>query len=303
MTHVLDSRQLRAFVSLARTGSFTATARQLGLSQSAVSHAMKTLEGDVGCVLFARLGKKAALTEAGEQLLVRAESILAEMANAREELTRLGQWGTERIRIGASSTACEFLLPTVLREFKESFPRARIVLEPGDSAESLAALRQRRVDLAIALVPQREDWMEVTPLFEDELQFVVHPAHPWAVSGHVQREELTRETYIVYKKQTHTFRMIEAYFAAENLVLPSSIELGAMNAIKEMAKLGIGVGIISPWIAEAEIESGSLVALPLGRRKLRRQWAVVTWDGRRRSFAEETFIGLCRSVTADAPWR
>src|SRR5688572_1074913 len=122
MSQPLDSRQLRAFSILARTGSFTATAQELHLSQSAISHAMKALEQEIGCRLLDRMGKTVVLNQAGEQLLVHVEKVLHEMATARAELGRLGKWGSSRLRIGASTTACQHVLPAVLREFKESFP-------------------------------------------------------------------------------------------------------------------------------------------------------------------------------------
>src|SRR3954454_23738781 len=108
----LDSRQLRAFAALARTGSFTEAARELHLTQSAVSHAIRALEEDVGCRLLDRIGKKATLTQSGEQLLQHAEKILAEMALARDDLKNLSRWGGGRLRIGATETACQYLLPT-----------------------------------------------------------------------------------------------------------------------------------------------------------------------------------------------
>ena len=93
MTPPLDSRQLRAFVTLARTGSFMQSARELHLTQSAVSHSMRALENEVGCRLLDRLGKSVSLTQAGEQLLAHAARILNEMEMARERLTELGKWG------------------------------------------------------------------------------------------------------------------------------------------------------------------------------------------------------------------
>jgi DNA-binding transcriptional LysR family regulator len=78
--------------------------------------------------------------------------------------------------------------------------------------------------------------------------------------------------------------------------LHSFIELGSMEAIKELVKLGLGVSILAPWICEDELADGSLVALALGRRKLVRSWGVMHWKGRRMTLAEETFVGLCRSV-------
>ena len=133
---------MRAFVALARTGSFTLTAKELYLSQSAVSHSIKALEQDVGCRLLDRMGKKVLLTQAGEQLLRSAQKILAEMSEARESLQHLGKWGRTRLRIGASTTACQYILPVVLRELKESFPEGLIRVEPGDTTEAIALLRE-----------------------------------------------------------------------------------------------------------------------------------------------------------------
>src|SRR5438477_4467118 len=146
MNAPLDSRQLRAFCVLARTASFTEAARELNLTQSGVSHSMKALESDIGCRLLDRLGKKALLTQAGEQLLHHATKILQEMENARESLTHLGKWGRGRLRLGASTTVCQYLIPQVLREFKESFPEHVITIEPDDTLELVNALLRHRID-------------------------------------------------------------------------------------------------------------------------------------------------------------
>src|SRR6266853_799612 len=156
MSPPLDSRQVRAFCVLAHTGSFTQAARELHLTQSGVSHSMKALERDVSCRLFDKVGKKLALTQAGEQLLQHATKILQEMENARESLTHLGKWGRGRLRLGASTTACQHLIPPVLREFKESFPQHAITIEPGDTSELVAALLRHRIDLALVMEPDHE---------------------------------------------------------------------------------------------------------------------------------------------------
>ena len=293
----LDSRQLRAFCVLARTGSFTETARELHLTQSGISHSMKALEGDVGCRLLDRLGKKVLLTQAGEQLLQHAQKILQEMESAREMLRRLAKWGVGRLRLGASTTACQHLIPTVLREFKKKFPEHTLTLEPGDTPQLVAALLRHGIDLALTLEVEKEAQLEFHPLFTDELQFIVSAQHPWAQARRVERAEIPRQNYIHYNKSSVTFRLIEDYFRREQMVLKSVIEIGSMEATKELVKLGLGVSILAPWITREEIEDGSLVALPLGRRKLQRRWGVLHWRGKRLNLAEETFIGLCESAT------
>ena len=242
---MLDSRQLRAFCVLARTGSFTQTARELHLTQSGISHSMKALGAETGCRLLDRLGKKVVLTQAGEQLLQHAGKILAEMETARNALTQLGKWGRGRLRLGASTTACQHLIPPVLREFKESFPDHAITLEPGDTAELVNALIHHRIDLALTLEVEREPQLEFHPLFSDELHFLVGALHPWAKSGRVERTEITRENHILYSKRNVTFKLIEDYFRREQMTLNTVIELGSVEAIKELVKLGLGVSILA----------------------------------------------------------
>jgi LysR family transcriptional regulator, low CO2-responsive transcriptional regulator len=296
MKSPLDSRQVRAFCVLARTGSFTQAARELHITQSGISHSIKALERDIGCRLLDRLGKKVVLTQAGEQLLQHATRILQEMENARESLAHLGKWGRGRLRIGASTTACQHLIPPVLREFKESFPDHAITIEPGDTSAIVSSLLRHRIDLAIAVEPEKEPQLEFHPLFTDELLFIAGALHPWAKAGRVERSEIPRQNYILYNKHSITFRIAEEYFRREEMVLNTVIELGSMEAIKELVKLGLGVSILAPWIARREIEEGSLVALPLGRRKLQRRWGILHWRGKRLNLAEETFIGLCESA-------
>src|SRR5436190_21094232 len=173
MKNPLDTRQLRTFCVLARSGSFTQTARELHLTQSGVSHSMKALERDVGCRLLSRLGKKIVLTQAGEQLLHHATRILLEMETARESLGHLGKWGRGRLRLGASTTACQHLIPSVLREFKESFPEHVITIEAGDTPELMNSLLRQKIDLALSLEPDKEPRLDFHPLFTDELHFIV----------------------------------------------------------------------------------------------------------------------------------
>jgi LysR family transcriptional regulator, low CO2-responsive transcriptional regulator len=132
MNATLDSRHMLAFATLARCSSFTQTAKELHLTQSAISHTIKALEQDVGVVLFERVGKRVFLTQAGEQLRPAAERILREMQDARTAMEEIGAWGRGRLRIGASVTTCQHPLPTVLREFRQSFPDCALRLVAGD---------------------------------------------------------------------------------------------------------------------------------------------------------------------------
>ncbi|HVU36501.1 MAG TPA: LysR family transcriptional regulator [Opitutaceae bacterium] len=298
MKPTLDSRQLYAFAALARRGSFTLAAKDLFLTQSAVSHAIKALEEDVGCRLLDRAGRRVLLTQAGEQFLRHTERILVEMESARVGLDTLTKWGHARLRVGASTTACQHLLPAVLREFRQSYPKCAIRIEPGDHGHQIELLRAGHIDLALMIEPPATVLADFifTPLFQDELRFLVAPLHAWARLGRAPRESIEHETLVLYNKTSYTFRLVSEYFRDEKIMLSNFIELGSMEAIKELVKIGIGAGVLAPWIARTELENGSLVSLPLGARKLRRRWGVAHLKGRRLALAEETFVGLCQSV-------
>src|SRR5204863_1214962 len=118
-------------------------------------------------------------------------------------------------------------------------------------------------------------------------------------AGRVQRDTFEEQTMILYNHTSYTFRLVKDYFRDEGLPMSNVLELGSMEAIKELVKIGLGVGVLAPWVASAELATGALVSLPLGKRKLRRRWGVVCLKGRRLSLGEETFVGLCQTVTAE----
>ncbi|WP_221030893.1 LysR family transcriptional regulator [Actomonas aquatica] len=294
MPALIDSRQLLAFSTLARHGSFTSAAKELFLTQSAVSHAIKALETDLGVKVFDRVGKKAHLTLAGERLLTHADRILREMQDARSGIEELCNWGQSRLRVGASTTACQYLLPGVLREFKQSFPECVIRIEPGDSPLMGEALRANNIDLALMLRPPSREDVEFRAIFTDELELYVAANHRWATKPKAvpSAEERSSETYVLYDKSTYTYGMVTDYLRGEGVTLQNPIEMGSMEAAKELVKIGLGVGVFARWVAQKEVEEGSLVPVPIGVQPLRREWGVGHLKGRRLGLAEETFLGL-----------
>jgi DNA-binding transcriptional LysR family regulator len=295
----LDSRRLQQFSVLAGTGSFTQTARLLHLTQSGISHSMKALEHEAGCRLLDRLGKKVVLTPAGEQLLRHAEKILAEMSAARDALGALGKVAAPRLRLGASATACQWLVPPVVRQFKQQFPDHVLTLEPGDAPALTDALSKNRLDLALTLETGAASRLQFHPLFQDELDFIVSPAHAWAQHRRADRAEIPLQTYLLPRKDGATCRLVQDYFRREQLVLPNIQEVGGIDAARELVKLGLGVSILAPWMVRTDLDAGMLVALPLGRKKLGRTWGILHRPDRQLSPAEETFIALCRAACAD----
>jgi LysR family transcriptional regulator, low CO2-responsive transcriptional regulator len=297
MNLTLDTRQLQALVTLARVGSFTLAAEALFLTPSAVSHAIKELEQRVGCRLLDRRRKKVVPTQAGEQLLLHAERILTEMSAACSSLQEMGEWGKDRLRVGASATICQYVLPALLQGFYTKYPGSHITVEPADTAEAVELIRSNEIDLAIALEPKRERALEFHPLFTDELVFIFDPHHPWAAAPEQLPVRIPDQRYVLYHRTSYTFALTEHYFRKRGLPLRTIIEVGSMEAVKELARAGLGVGIVAPWVAARELKERSLLMLPLGTTKLKRNWGVICWRERRWSWAESSFLDLARAVT------
>jgi DNA-binding transcriptional LysR family regulator len=253
------------------------------------------LETDLSAQLFHRQGKSVHLTHAGRELLPHAETILKSMTQARAALLALDQTPRGRLTIGCTPAASQFILPTVLREFKESFPQYEIRVVPGETPQTIERLMDNEIDLAVTLRPADVGSLECHAIFEDELEFLVSPLHPWAAKP-PKAKDAANQTFIVSSRASLNFTMIQEFFLKQGVRLNSFIELGSSEAIKELAKLGLGVAIAARWIARAEIAAGQLIAIPLPKAKLKRRWITSTLKGRPVNLAERTFIGLCEEV-------
>lgn len=291
---LIDSRQLRAFVEIARSGSFTKAARLLHLSQSAISHSIRALESDLGCALLERRGKLIALTQAGEWFLQRAKVILAEMQGIRDDLVKMESWGHGRIRLGASSTATQFVLPRAIMAVRQQHPGCTICVTTCDTEQAFTALRAGSIDLALAMRPPSDELdLEYRDLFREDLAFLVPPDHPWKDSG-FDSSSLKFQSFISYTARSFLMRMVSNHLRRCRLQLPpSQIELGSFQAILELVKGGQGVTVMATWIARAEIETGSVLAVPLPGSIPRRQWIAAMKRGYRTHIAEEVLLQNC----------
>ena len=133
-------------------------------------------------------------------------------------------------------------------------------------------------------------------LFEDDLQFLTHALHPWALKKRIRHDEIARQNLILPDRSSDTYASIKSYFHREHIQFHPFIEIGNDEAIKQFIRLDLGVGILPRWIAAAELQQGYLAALPLGRRRVRRRWGVLHARERKLNFAESLFVNLCRSV-------
>lgn len=293
MDWVPDLRQLRALVAVAEEGSFTLAARRLFVTQSAVSHSLRTLEEQLGCRLLDRSGKRVCVTTEGSILLRRCKRVVLELEEATRELDGLRRWGQTTVRVGAPHSLCHYMIPSVLREFRDCFPRCEPSVESGETGALLDKMEMGELDLVVGIKPRYHGGESYRPLFTDHLCFVVSPFHPWATKSGDISGSLAAQQFIIYAKATDTHRLIEEWMEKMAGKIRTPLVIGDMQAIKQMAKLGTSVGIVASWVAAREVAEGTLICVEIPGPPLHREWGVFHSAQRETSLVEETFTGLC----------
>ncbi|GEP43231.1 LysR family transcriptional regulator [Brevifollis gellanilyticus] len=298
METLVETRHLRVFVTLARTGNMKLAARELNLTPSAISHALKAFEESLGKVLFERTTRRMLLTDEGTRLLAQAQEILQSLQQMQTGSTGADRRAA-RLRIGASPTACQYLIPAVIRELKESCPQMSIQITQGSAASIAQDLAEGRIDLG--LCPRTPDHRNLTciPVASDVLSFITHPQHPWARAQKVNRAEIAAQRFILTESRSHTKRLIDDYWSREKIVIQPFIEIGNEEVIKELVRLDMGVGIIPAWLAAEELDKGLLTSLPLGRKPPVREWVVCHRNNYPCNFGETLFVGISRLIAGN----
>jgi DNA-binding transcriptional LysR family regulator len=298
MTADLDMRLLRVLAILAETGSFTRTAARMNITQSAVSHGMKRLESQVGCALLYKRGKTTHLTPEGRQFLTQVQRTMESLDRAVESVS--GRFSDSRgtLTVVFSTAMAQRILAPVLREFRDSYPRISVVVRLEDTPAALRLLEEGRCDLAIAMDDRLPAALSAKPLFADRIHFVFSPLHAWASKERLSAREMSQEHFLLYQRQSATFERSQDFFSRMGIRLASHVEIPNFEIMKQLARLGLGVALMAPWVAADELAEGSLRSRPLPRFPIKRRWAAVFQSHRILRQPEQTFIGLCRMACA-----
>ncbi len=299
MNETLDSRQLRAFTVLAQTGSYTHTAKQLYVTHSAISHAMRALEEQVGCRLFAKLRKKVMLTEAGEALLHHANRALAEMKQARSTLAELNKWGSRRLRLAADNIVLSTFLAPILLKFHEEFPHMSLHVQACGHGEATSRLENNGVDLAFSAKPPANDHFEFIPLIADRFHLVVNATHPLAIQTSAPRGELAKYPCVLLSGCGHERKQVDDFLSRYGFALHIVGEIENLNTVKAMLTRTSFLTFLPGWVIATELKDQSLVALPAGRKPLEQTWGIVHSRIRPPNHAESTLLKLCRKQISE----
>lgn len=253
----LTLRQVRAFLVTVELGSVSAAARTLGLTQPAVGQQLRELEGQLRVHLFEKIGTRLQPTPAGLALMQPARDLLAAVGRLDDAAGRFRAGDSGRIRFGTGATACIHFLPAPLKRTKQALPGIEIAVTTGNTPEILDALEKGALDAA--LVTTQPD--ALPPSFEAELLFedalcALLPRHlAAALPTVVGPEDLAPLPLILYERNAATRSLIDAWFHAAGVPTTPVMELGSIEAIKELVDADLGCSII-PALAAPVAHAG-----------------------------------------------
>ncbi|HEX2542712.1 MAG TPA: LysR family transcriptional regulator [Caldimonas sp.] len=288
-------RQLEVFAALARTGSTRAAADRVARSQSAASTALAALESALGAALFDRIGRRLVVNENGRALLPLTISLLDQAGELQTMFTREP---LAPLRIAASFTIGEYLLPDLIARWKQAQPLATARLAIGNTSEVIDAVVGFEVDVGFIEGRQRHADLVVRRWLADELVVFAAPGHP--LSGRtVGRAELAAAPWILREPGSGTREASERWLADRLGPLHLELELGSNEAVKRVVAAGLGVGCLSRHAVAEALAGGWLVEVRTRLPKAARALSIVVHRRRRVGRTAQAFIASCLSGT---PW-
>ncbi len=291
----MEIRQLRAFVAIADTGTFTAAAERVHVTQAAISMQIRQLERETGTRLFVRAPRRVILTEAGEKLLDRAQAILREHDAALNELAALNGAERGRLRIGsASAMVSGDPLPNILRRLKSDHPNVETSVMSGTSEDLVQRLMGGEIDIAFVSLPVEARGVQTELLNEDSLVAIASPRHKLAKQKVVSAYALANEKLILGERGGNTRRLIDQFFAQAGVTPKVAMELSRLAAIKRMVEEDMGVGIVPLQSVQDEVDQGRLVRWWVEGAQINWQLGLARLVGGYESPIQKKFLQLCR---------
>ena len=272
----LDSRDLRLVLALASTRTTAAAAAQLHLTQPAVSRALLAVEHKLGVRLFERTPRGLEATPAGATLIQGAPPLLDEL-HALEASLRGPAVPADRLRLVCECYTAYHWMPSALAGLRASLPGVDLTIALESTADPLAALQAGEIDVALiseAATPRSRRLVE-KPLFADEVVFVMAASHRLASRAALSRADLRGETLLTSRVPTRDMAWYHKALAAPREPALEYQVLPLTEAVVDFARAGLGIGVLSEWVAEPHLRRGDVVARRLVSGPLRRPWRLV----------------------------
>lgn len=288
--------RLKVFQSVARNLSFTKASQELFISQPAITKHIQELESTYQTRLFDRQGGKISLTESGQLLLEHCERILEEYRKLEYEMHLLHNQYTGELRLGASTTIAQYVLPPMLGTFISKFPQVELSLLNGNTREMEAALQEHRIDLAMVEGVTRLPNLRYTPILEDELVIVVRTGSRLPVDDEITPQRLARLPLVLRERGSGTLDVFERAMLQHNIKLSTLhvlMYLGSTESIKLFLEHTDCLGVVSIRSVSRELYAGRLRVVEVKGLEMKREFNFAQLQGQE-SGLSQVFMQFAR---------
>ncbi len=256
----------RIFYTVANTGNISKAAKELYISQPAISKSIQKLEESVGCKLFSRSSRGVVLTEEGKLLYEHVREAFETLTLGEEKLKRSIELGVGHLKIGVSSTLCKYILLPYLKEFIRHNPHISISISCQSTNDTLKLLEDNKID--IGLIGKPENLKNIHFDFVEEIEDIFVAARDYLrnlKARGVQKDHILQSsTLMLLDKNNMTRQYIDDYLQENQIVIKDSIDISDMDLLIEFARIGVGVACVIKNFVKDDLETGSLVEIPLG---------------------------------------
>ncbi len=278
----MNVAQLRTFVTVVESGSFSEAARAMGISQPAVTMQIQSLEAAVGATLLDRRYRRVDLTEAGRVLLPHARQILEQLESAKDEIASLSGTVTGRITIAASTTPGVYVIPRLLGRFIADNPEVNVTLSVHDTAEVVAAVESGAAQVGVTGAEVRGAKALFEQLGQDELILIAPTDSPLASRRGVKLADLADERWVMREAGSGTRQVAERVLAEQGLdpaEVRVVVELGTGEAVVSAVEGGLGISVVSRLVAAKALELGTVALVDAEGMPARRPFFAVLPKG------------------------
>ncbi|MBX2847737.1 MAG: LysR family transcriptional regulator [Acidiferrobacterales bacterium] len=251
----MDIPSLQAFIAVARCASFSKASEQLYITQPAVSKRIACLEGELGTRLFNRINRQISLTEAGKQLLPKAQDLVNQAADMQRYATNLNEDIAGKLSISISHHIALYRMPPILREFNQLHPNVELDIQFQDSEQALQAVERGDIEFAVITLPSElPSNLESKVAWTDDLHIVVGLHHPLAQQRSVSLDELSRYPCVLPTAETETHQIMQRVFEQEDMVMTLQMSTNNLQSLKMLVVAGIGWSLLPSTMLDQELE-------------------------------------------------
>ena len=287
--------QYRIFYAVAKSGNISRAAKELYISQPAISKSISKLEDSLNTVLFTRNSRGVQLTDEGQVLFEHTRDAFEELAKGEQELKRIREFNMGHIRIGVSNTLCRFIMVKYLKGFIEQYPHIKITIESQPTTQTLSMLEQQRIDIGLVVEQKSAKSMNFIPVMDIEDIFVATPSY---LENLRLREGADTDVFqsgnlMLLDKNNITRHYIDDYMSVNEIVANNLLEVTTMDLLIEFARIGLGIGCVIKEFVKEDLDSGRLAQLKLDT-PIHKRTVGFLWQSSRTSKALDTFIRFCK---------